>query len=285
MLFKRSASVEVKFKGSEKRIKIENLRFTFSCAKTFTPTANICDLKIYNLSKYTRDQFHELGDEITLNTGYESREGEQVLFVANTRRVHHNNALPEIITEIEALDADLFFLLKPVKGSFSSGVSALTVLKDIASQMGVNKITVPQGTPDLIYNNGKSFSGPAEREITSIARYLNLEWSVQNKEILFSKVGQNVEAPPIQLNAETGLIYFPELLRDLSIPFDFKTEEKRIGWRVRSILNPKIRPKSQVNLYSEKIKNLNGTYTVQNVKHVGDTHGNQWETIAEMIRV
>lgn len=284
MLFKRRASLEVQLKESNERFKIENLRISFSIAKTFTPTANICDVRIYNLSQYTRGKFHELGDQITLNTGYESNEGEQVLFVANTQRVYHQYNLPEIITSLEGVDADLTTLLRQVQGSFSEGVSALTVLRHVADQMGIATISLPNNVQDQIFNQGRTYDGPAESVLIAISNYLNLDWSVQNKTLLFTNRGQSVDEPPIELSAETGMIYFPEILRDLTIRNDFLTQRRRIGWRVRSILNPKIKPRSRVQIYSSRTPELNGIYIVQSVRHIGDTHGNQWETVAEMVQ-
>lgn len=284
MLFKRRASVEVKLRESEKKFRIDNLRISFSIEKTFTPTANICDVKIYNLSQYTRNQFHELGDEITVNVGYESNEGEQVLFVANSQRVYHQYAMPEIISTIEGLDADLFYNLKYVKGSYVDKVSAEQILRDISNQMDVRTILIPPDVPNLSYNQGFSYDGPAESALSKVANFLNLDWSIQNKNLIFTKRGQSVDEPPIQLSAETGMIYFPEILKDMQIRNDFLTGNRRIGWRVRSILNPKIKPRSQVQIFSTQNPALNGIYTVQSVRHVGDTHSNQWETIAEMIQ-
>lgn len=286
MLFKRRTSLEVKLRESDERFRIENLRFSFAVSQTFTPTANICDVKIYNLSEYTRGKFHELGDQITLNTGYEGDEGEQVLFVADTQRVFHQFSLPEIVTNIEAIDAYLFILIRRIQGSFSENVSALTVLKHVAEQLDILTINIPSNLSDLTYYKGYSYDGPAETIISKIAKYLNLDWSFQNKTLIFTKQGQSLDQEPIQLNAETGMIYFPEILKDLPLEllYDFNTEKKRIGWRVRSILNPKIKPKARVQIYSSRTPALNGIYTVLSARHIGDTHGNQWETVAEMLQ-
>lgn len=286
MLFKRRASLEVKLNESDERFRVENLRFTFSVSQTFTPTANICDVKIYNLSEYTRGKFHELGDQITLSTGYESDEGEQVLFIADTQRVFHQYNLPEIITNIEGIDAYLYTIIRRVQGSFSENVSALTVLKHVAEQLNILTINIPSNITDLTYYNGFTYDGPSETVISTIAKYLKLDWSFQNKTLIFTKQGLSLDQEPILLSAETGMIYFPEILKDLPLEllYDFKTEKKRIGWRVRSILNPKITPKSRVQIYSSRTPELNGNYTVLSARHVGDTHGNQWETIAEMLQ-
>lgn len=283
MAFKRTVSAEVRLKESDKIFTISDLRMSFSVSKTFSPTANICDLKIYNLSEYTRGRFHEIGDQITLNVGYESEEGEQILFIANTQRVYHQFALPEIVTSLECLDAELFILTGPIKGSYSNEVSALQVLRDIATQMELRGINIPNNVVDKSYKNGHSYCDSANKCLSVVCDYLGLNWSIQNKILQLAYKGQSVDEPPILLSAETGLIYYPEILKDLPVQVDPLTNQRLVGWRVRSLLNPRIKPRAKVQIYSNKVPQLNGIYRVDSVRHVGDTHANQWETVADLV--
>jgi len=81
----------------------------------------------------------------------------------------------------------------------------------------------------------------------------------------------------VLLTPDTGLIGSPE--RSDDIEETQSGERKRLGWRVKSLLNPQIRPGDRLQIKSAEV---DGVFRAENVNHFGDTEGGDWYTEAEV---
>lgn len=288
MLYNRLISVKVRlakeypisdFRGS---LEIDKLRMVFNVYKSEGWAANKATLNIYNLGQSKRNEFSFFGDEVRIFAGYQNAGGTQLLYVGNTTQVTHTFSEPEIITSIEAGDGDKNLNNIIVKVSFSANVSIRTVIQAIAQQLNFSIVEFAF-TEDLTYSNGFSEIGIGKTILDKACKALNLDWSVQNNNlVILRKDGVSQNRPITEINADTGMIGTPERYIDkknLTLNARFQN-----SWRVKTLLRPDILPGDRVRLRSQRV-NLDGDFVVTGILHQGDNFGSIFQSTLEITNI
>jgi len=282
-LFNRKATVNIILYNNTVSpvgsLNIENLRISFQIIKSTSWSTNTCSLQIYNLKKDVRAQIKDFGDEISIFAGYQDNGGTQLLFVGDSTKVFHIFQQPEIITNIECGDGERILNQKIISVSYGSRISARSILRLIAQEIGVN-IAFFATTEDKIYEQGFQENGLAKDILDMVCKYLDLTWSIQNKDLYLIKINESTYKPPYIISQNSGMISVPQ--RYTYKRRDLFRAQPRQGYKVRTLLRPEILPGEKITIISDQI-NLNETLYVDTVKHVGDTFGNTWESEIEAI--
>jgi hypothetical protein len=263
-------------------LKVTDLRIKFSVKRDKDKDASRATIDIFNLSPESRKMIDDIDELVYLSAGYRDGEGEQSLFIGNISDITHLREPPEIVTRIEAKDGAKEILEKKTALSFDAGISGREVLRKALQAFSIpNNLNILSFT-DKSYAHGFSFSGKAIHALDKITKFLDLEWSIQSNEIRIIPFDGNDGTRAALISPETGMIGSPQehKFSELKSKGQSKTNKKP-GWRVVSLLQPKVAPGGQVYLKSREIPD-NSLFTVVTVKHSGDTHSGDWQTVMEV---
>lgn len=272
------------YRGS---MEIENLHMAFSVYKSESWSTNTANFRIWNLSESKRNLLNQYGDELTISAGYRLETGAQVLFRGNTTLVSHIFSEPEIITVLDCGDGERSLNLILASASFGANTPVRQVIEYYAGVLG---LTIAEFAPtdDLVYALGHKFSGIAKDGLDKACKALGLTWSVQNNNLVILVQNVGSSKPPIEINADTGMIGIPQRYTDRR-QYLYRALPKnggapKPGWKVRTLLRPDIIPGDRIRLRSGKV-DIDGVFYVISIRHEGDNYGSQFESALEVIAV
>lgn len=274
-LFDRIASLHVGAPGALGK-DISKLRFKFTVEKSLTETTNKAKIEIYNLSEQTRADISSRSFLI-LKAGYKEDSGLETLFSGDVSRVLHSKEPPNVVTHIESNDGADVMQSTYISLSYKEGVSALSVLRAIAGKMGI-PLQLSTRLSDTTYVGSFAYTGTAKEALTRVSKKLSASWSIQNGVLQVVLRGDSMPAPAVRLSSATGLVKSPERVKDTKTSID--SNSGKPSYKIRSLLIPRISPGSTV--YVESL-GLTRFFVVESVKHVGDTHDDDWYSETEVV--
>lgn len=266
---------------------ISNLRIAFSVYKSESWSTNTANVKVWNLSGDKRNALNNYGNEVRLFAGYRQEEGAQLLFTGNSSLTSHIFSEPEIITQFDCGDGE-----KTINGilatvSFGANSPVADVIRYYGGVLG---LSVPADLPTdgAVYSLGHKFSGIAKDGLDKACKAAGLVWSVQNNNIIIYKFGVGSGRPPIEINADNGMIGIPQRYTDrrqyLYRALPTKGGQPKPGWKVRCLLRPDILPGDRVRIRSSRV-DIDGVFYVLSIRHEGDNFGPQFESLLEVVAV
>lgn len=267
-LFNRTATVVV---GKNKLTgkKYAGFRVQFEIDKTSESSPNPAQIRIFNLSKSTRSAFEEKGLVVLLNAGYAtlgSSPIERQIYAGDVRRTYTRRQGPDLVTTLEAGDAEIALRGTHVEQSYGEFTSPSQVIQGLASKLGVSIGTIVPSLANL-FQNGLSLSGLVSDHLDTLTSQAGLEWHVTDGELNVLDPKLPTPEPAVLVSKDTGLIGFPSKTLQGIIEFN-------------SLLNPELKPGRAVSLVSEAIT---GVFRVRRVKYRGDTFGGDWVAAVEAI--
>lgn len=288
MKFYREAKIQIRirnnnFTGYTDTITLTGLRVSFSIQKSLAWSTNSAVIKIWNLGKNNRNIIKDYGDQVTLYAGYELDGGPQLLYFGDTTSVSHIFDQPEIVTVLECGDGEKYLNQIHVTLSFAPNTPAKTILGQIAKQMDITLLPLPD-FDNLVYRQGYSFSGMGKDAIQDVCAKLNLQASVQNGDLQIIPLKGTNNQSIIQVNQNSGMQGIPTRFTYKRLFLYKATDAPTTGYKVNVALNPMIIPGSRIDLASTHL-NFRGPYRVENVRHEGDTYGFLWQSNLEVTEI
>lgn len=267
-------------------ILIDGLRISFNITKFKAWSTNSASIKIWNLSAKNRNLLKHYGDEVTLFAGYEqpgSNGAPQVIFSGYSNSVSHSFDQPEIVTTLECAEGELSSNQTSgrINVAYGANIPARTVLTSIAAEMKLPIVEFAD-SENLVYRNGYRFSGMGKDALDSVSRYLGLQSTNQKNVLHIIPINAKVNSIQIPVNQMTGMIGIPERFTYRRLQQYASSSAPTEGYRVNVLLNPSIIPGNTINLQSSHI-DFSGPYSVEIVRHSGDTHGFDWITNLETL--
>ena len=285
-----------------KRLLMSNLRFTFQVTHGVIQTPKTLRVRVYNLSDATAKKIKESADtSITLTAGYDENADE--IFIGTIRQALFGRENPtDTYLDLFAATAEAADAETMTSQTFASGWEHTDIQQQCAKDMAIANITAgafPQisgsgARPKVVYGMTRDVCRVTARSTASVYAINDTKLDfVQPREL--SKVGDSESF--VVLRPDTGLIGIPIQTPD--------------GVQATCLLNPSIKPKSLVKIYSQndsgsrtviqqeqadlglginganQITDANGnvtvaglsligTYRVVYVEHTGDTRGNPY---------
>lgn len=228
---------------------------------------NKSKVSIYNLSKESRSAVDRRQGKIVINAGY--GEDAPILFVGdfgiatneNPTPVFHDRKGPDVITTIEMADGDQDLAGAYAGVSLGSGSTVAQVFEYIKGTLGIPVGSVPASLKSFQFLNGFTFDGSLRKLMTDMGATIGADVSIQNGALQIVPKGTSTGEPTVLLTSATGLIGIPN-----------KTD---MGFKAKSLLNALLTPGRQVRIES-KFLTAPAVFSIDRVKHVGDTHDNDW---------
>lgn len=251
----------------------ERFRVQFKVVKTLTTDTNTAKVEINGLSESTRQSFMKPEKVMQVEAGYKG--DTEILSVSEITNATILRDPPEIITQIEVQDGAIALKDRKIALSFAPGTPAKRVVDKIASDLALpRKATGVQIKG--VYQNGITLNTTARDALDRVTRKAKVTWSIQDRELQILDEVDASQGQGVLLTPETGLISSPERLDD---PEKGDNIRRGAGWKVRSLLNPKIRPGEQILVQAAEV---DGQFRIDTVTHVGDNRGNDWYSEAEV---
>jgi len=269
LLFNRYTRLEVGIPGQEGLV-IEGLRISFEVEKTSTSTANASNISVYNLNKASRSFMEKKGLFARLIVGYKPPLDigfEEILAVGNVAKALNDRTPPDWKTQFEIGDGETALNETAVNKSFDAGISLSSVISDVAGTFG-KPVSYIKGVKDKVLKNGLSVSGAAKAIMDDITEEGDVEWSIQDDEVIVLPKSGATDDEVYVLTPETGLIGSPK-----------KREE---GIEFSSLIIPKLRPGRRVRLESQ---DFTGLYRIRTAKFRGDNFEGPWDCRVEAVEV
>lgn len=261
-------------------IRISDLDMTFNIERNTNVQNNSATFSIYNASDETISNILQPKNNIVLRAGYEDENNLGIIFSGIiTGVVSKKDGLSTVI-EISATDLgnDLNnVLLSKISLSYKAGTQLSTVVNDVAGSINV-PIAGIANIAGIELKNGFSFVGSvnwAIKKIRKIAITNNIGVYFDLGEFVIYKIGQQ--------DSRFGIVRVTEksgLIGEISDITDDKEKEPKNRIAFASLLNPKIRPNTVINVLTPK---KNGAYIVEKVVFSGGTLGNDFLVNVECV--
>jgi len=249
--------------------KLFRTRINFSVNQDTSGNANKAKIKVYNLSEESRTFLEQKDLVVFLNVGYETSELSNLFFgdIDAKNGIHVERSGPDIITTIEAGDAEKILREANIQIGLAKGATNLQIIAAAAAKLKV-ATSFKTAIKNVIFQSGYSYSGSVKSLLNDMGKQAGFEWSIQNGEILIAGPKETDGQEAVFVSDRSGLIGFPT-----------KTQEKVI---FKSLINPKIRPGRAVRLESKIfLKDSGANVKVEKTDFNGDTHEGSWEVKVE----
>src|SRR5690554_2036872 len=251
----------------------ERFRIRFRVVKSLTTETNVSDVEIYGLGDSLRQQLLEPGLIMQIEAGYAS--GTEILSLADITRSTVVRMPPDIVTRLECQDGATELSERKVALSFAPDTPVQRVLDRLAQELALGERATGVEVSG-VYRQGVTLSTTIGDALDRVTRKAGVTWSIQDRELQILDRIESSQGRGVLLTPATGLLYSPEPIDN---PEDSTQRRRGFGYRVRSLLNPKIRPGEQLVLESADVE---GQFRIDTVEHMGDTRGNEWYTEAEV---
>jgi hypothetical protein len=248
-------------------------RIRFDCHKHVISTSTPTSIEIYNLKKETRNSLQTPGLQVALFVGWLNTEL-TLLYTGSLLAAPHKRQGPDIITTLLSNAAFGGISRTMISKTFGSGSPIKNIVLNLAKQIpgvSVDPINISITTTTRVGNQGFSFVGPVNEALDRLARVYGFSWWVENKVFYSVEDEKHLAGGKPLISHKNGYLLRAEPM--LVTPMQVKS-----GVSIHSLLHPYIRPGRLIELQSSINPELNNDYVVHSLSHMGDTHGNTWET-------
>lgn len=278
ILFKRFVEVKI---GNYFCTNNNELKIKFTIPFDDNTEPNESTIEIYNLKDSTISAIKQ-NDICTVTAGYEGDTG--VILNGRVSLVETNIARPDKITKIYVLDSEDLSNRTIKSKSYASGTKASSILKDLASKLGL-PISAMKLPTDIKYSKGWTVEGKIAEEMSKVAKHCGASLYI-NKGNLYIRPLTEGDNTNFTLSVETGLIDIPsEFTNDVTIDQEdeqyiatqkgqskIKTVNgqkviEEHGYNIKSLLQHRITTASLITLKSNR---ANGKFRVRSGQHTFD---------------
>jgi hypothetical protein len=286
MAFKRIIELDVG-QNNNTGIRISALNITFETERSVDFESNFGKFQIFNAKKETRDKMLIRGNNIVLRCGYEDENNLAIVFFGFIVESNSKKEGTEWITEIVARDfgsnRNNIDIIK-VSLSYNAKTILSTVVSDIANIMEVPVIGT-ENISNIFLNNGFVFVGSVRNALRKVNKIAGINrigiYFDQSEMVIYRKGTADTRFGVVSISPRSGLIGEVEEDND-DIEEKDVSQQQQVRKKIifSSLLNPKLKPNSVVNIVSSKVT---GAFIVEKVRHQGDNFGGDFISQVEAI--
>jgi len=255
--------IQLNIGNSTESVIYNNLRITFDVDKTIDAEPNVAEITLYNLNQDNRNLITSKHyNSVELYVSYRD-DDLRMIFKGDIITVTNVQSGLDIITKLKCSDGYSAYTEKTIIKTLSAGQSDSDVIEESLYSFGIQKgnIDLPK---DKILPRGRVYMCDTREAVTKVAINNDANWSIQDNQLVIipkNKAIRNDEGYII--SSSTGMIGSPQ-----------KTNQ---GLEIITLCNPHYKIGALVRIES-KIKEYNGDYKIQSIKHSGDLFGNDWKS-------
>lgn len=265
------------------------LRCSFSCEVGDSSSSNTGKISLWNLSDETLRLLEQEDCLIELRAGY----GDDLPVIMGGSLTHFetDTSGADQQTTIEFVDGFTSARDTTMSLSYAGTVNGEKIFRDIAQEMGCEVKLSPNAK--LIDFKNFAFVGAGKTAIGRLCDRSKLRWSVQNGIIQICALDEPLTMAAYVLSAVSGMIGSPKPVFESAstssksasgsqaVSNTTKRKAKK-GIEVTYSLNGHIQVDDYVKVESRKYK---GNYRAAKIKFTGDTEGDDWQCVAQLVEV
>lgn len=284
----------------------EGLRMQFLIGQSDNETPNFARIRVYNLSKETRnrllatntnptpDNQHPSAQnpnhnftKVVLEAGYVTG-NRGVIFLGDILQFKFGNSRNvDSYLDIYAASGDVAYNSSVVNVSFPAGTTLQQEMQYYAKRMGV---PLSKQTDDFLQATGgiqvnmrtKVAYGLTRSFVREVSSELGCRWSIQNDQLVLVPDTSFLPGAAVAINSKTGMVGFPEVTDNGITVRCYLNPLIEIGQRIQ-INNAELNQAVLVNNFFPKVAPTffastaaDGIYRVMVAECSGDTRGNDW---------
>lgn len=268
------------------------LTFSFDIDKDVTQESNKAKIKLTNLAEESIRRIEKADTKVELYAGYRDNGGAVHMFSGTVIEAVEKDDGKDVTLELTLSDGQVELRDTMVSMSFAEGTGAETIVRALASEMGL-PVIYGEEVNFQSYPDGYSCVGKAADAMTEVCEGNGLTWSIQNGVITIILDGGITQNRGLVFSPSSGLIGSPERIVK-SRPQEDKTTDKRkrkqkakkekpdkkAGWKIKVLLSPTVNAGDAVKVESRQIT---GWFRCESIKHSGDSVSSDWVTEIELI--
>jgi hypothetical protein len=230
----------------------------FDVTRNTLTSANVCQIRIYNLSKLNRNRLRfnitNFGGPyrpLRLRAGYGDNLAE--IFSGNVSQAWSVREGTNYVTQIECYDGGFAFVNGVTDRQFAAGTPQALVIRQIMSDLPETKVGAVGAYPGVL-TRGNAYSGNTAQILTQLT---GGGFFIDNGSAHALQTNEYVVAPGgvVTINAKTGILNTP-ILEQSIVRFDM-------------LFEPSLNVGSAAFLESITEDNFTGLYKITGVKHRG----------------
>lgn len=245
------------------------------------------DIRLYNLSKQSTIK---IGDKIIFRAGFTDNINAIFVGTVTNNLRERSPGEPEIVTRLLCKSSDASMGRGSVSTSFGPNTRVTDVIRALARAWPIGlDIVESHFEGDPLFTSGYIVDGDIPTALDELAYAYKFEWVNENGRLVVTKPEKNRVTNMQTINQFSGMIGIPEV----------SGGPNGIGVYVATRLDPFIRVTDRFFIQSEfstfNTGNLfyselsgdaraNGEYNVQEIRHMGDSHGDSWKTEIEGLK-
>lgn len=254
----------------------EDFRITFRAVKNIMALGapNTLEVTLYNLTEQSKQILSREATNVLLQVGYlEGATKLQTVATGGITSVTSEREEGDIKTTMFSYDGMDGLAQSVSYKAYKGNTTLKNIVKALAEDIpGVESsdenIKIPSNI--IVGTKGRVFAGRTSDHLDKLAREYGFNWSVQSgvfKVFLDTFIDGNTYE--ISTKASNLISATPRIdnIAQVVTTIDIET-----------ILDPRINPGDIVNLTSDINPTLNNRYQVTFISHVGDTHGDVWQS-------
>lgn len=255
-------------------LRIAGMRIKFGIDKSLGRDPNTAEITVSNLRDNSRSQLQAKGAKVVLLAGYDDNLSQ--IFAGTIKHADQSTQVGWD-SRVQCGDGERAMRWGRISTSIKGSVDALELVKRIAGALEIdpgNASTVLAGGARR-FESGYAADGNAAAELDRVLGAAGMEWSIQDGRLQVLTRGATTADIAVLLEPDTGLVGSPEV----------GTNDKRGGRsfvKVRSVLNPLLKPGAKIDLRSKAHR---GILRAEKVRHSGDTGGNEWYSDVEATQI
>jgi hypothetical protein len=260
------------------------LRFAFAVNRDDKRTPNNVEVKVWNLSPSVRESLAKAEVvPVSLEAGYVDDVGQ--IFLGDLRSARSCREGADFVTTICGGDGESKIRTARINRTFPAGTPVATVLKALASALGVGPGNSARAAAALSgkLSKARTISGLCYDELEAFCRTQGLRWSVQDSALQIRVEGQPVlpTTGPLLRN-DSGLIGDVEVEKNATVSrFSSSVSAAKLGAKGskgtivsgRCLLRPDLIPGVAFRVESP---NFSGNLVCLQTNHSGDSWGQEW---------
>ncbi len=253
------------------------LRITFDITHEWGGNRSLANIAVYGFSRATEGRIFKQYDKITLSAGYVDSIG--LIFSGEIKNVVKERNGPERITRIFALSDSTARENSFIAETAGPGATVIDIINRCGTALGL-PVVIDDGdfSGDPAYARGKVLLGDPVAIMRGLSEVHGFSFTLESGRCRVLKDGAALSNAPIIIGQENGMIGSPEIT-ELGVNVSVNLTSKiRLGQQIEiDSRTPQVSISSVIYQNIETTVDV-GVYTVQEIVHTGDSHGDNWST-------
>lgn len=246
----------------------------------------LADIALYNIM--SEDVDIQQGASIVLRAGKTDRV--DTIFTGYVTNRFREREGTEIVTRLLCKSGLPTTDRGSADGSYGKGVTVVDIIKDLCRswprQLDIDESQFADAPP---FTSGYVTNGDIPRAMDDLAYMFDFDWTNDRGRVVVTRRGRKRATAVTEVSQYTGMVGIPEVTRGPSGLGVFVVHQLDPYFRINGRINvtSKFQTFNTGNMFIQELggdARANGEYNIFQLRHRGDSHGDQWVTEIDGLR-